>query len=130
MGHLKRSNGRSGLRSHHMQKQTGDKVIISYLLLWTHCTEQQFAVVLSAFKLVMCWFVRKLVKPLKEMAWLVCIMDLENSVSLPKVSSSILFAHFPPPLSLLLHVVYTAAHVYPLRHSCEKKMFRWLGREA
>jgi len=51
-----------------MQKQTEDKVIISYLIIQTYCTEQQFAVLLSAFKLVMCWFVRKLVKPLKEMS--------------------------------------------------------------
>ena len=51
---------------------TEEKVIISYLILYKHCTEhirhrvQQFIVLLSAFKLAMCWLIRELVKPLKE----------------------------------------------------------------
>jgi hypothetical protein len=136
VGHLKHNNSRSGLLSHHMQKQTEDKINISYLILQTHCTEhvrdrvQQFIVLSSASKLVMFWLIRELVKPLKEMPCLVCVMDLETSVSLPKASSSILFAHFPPAVSLPVHVGYTTADVYSLRHSVEKKMSRRLEREA
>jgi hypothetical protein len=46
-------------------------------------------------------------------------MDLETLVSLPKVSATILFAQFPPAVSLLVHAGYATVHVYPLRHSCE-----------